>query len=168
MKKALGLLTVILCMLFFTACNMPKYPIDDPPVVKIDTRLLGKWKVKYQGQSSDVYTVTKQNDYEYSISANIWKRTKAEHYTAFLSYIDSSRFLNVYSKDDSEKSYLFIRLMEMNGAANKIKATCVNDTTMQYLKNSAQIRQLVTTNLNKPDFYGDSVWLYKVNAPKGH
>ena len=162
MKQAFSVFAGVLFIVSFAACNLSKYPIDDPAVVKIDARLLGAWKGKHKHEKSDLYILTKYNDYEYSILARDKKKTKEEHYNGFLSEVGGVRFLNIYSKDDTEKRYLFMKLIEINEAGNKLKVSCVNDTTMQYFTSAADVRQQITRNLNTPDFYGDTVNLYKV------
>src|SRR6185312_9976921 len=99
MIKYLRIFPVILFVLLQTACNLSKYPIDDPPVVKIDTRLLGKW-AEHKDKNT-TYTMTRQNDYQYLVTIKERKKKEPETYTAYLSKVNDYRFLNVYTRKDT-------------------------------------------------------------------
>ncbi len=158
MNKKIQYCIAVLLIIIIAGCNLPKYPIDDPPVVKIDTRLLGKWKLKNE---KDVYVITKQNDYQYLITFKE-KKKAPEKQVAFLSKVNDARFLNIYCADDSGGSYFLLRIIDVNAAANRITAATVKDSTMQYLKSSAEVRDYVVKNLDNSAFYSDTGYFYKV------
>jgi predicted small lipoprotein YifL len=163
MKKAFSFVSVVLLLLSFAACTLPKYPIDDPPVVKIDARLIGKWKVSTQMEKdAEYYSVTKKDDFHYNISAKDPKKKELFKFTGFLSYVDSARFLNVDNTDDSDRGYFFMRLLEINVAGNKLRTCSVEDTMMQYLTSPAQVKEYIRKHLDNPGFYKDTVWMSKV------
>jgi hypothetical protein len=162
MKSLFPLLAMVVFIGLLASCTLPKYPIDAPPSVKIDARLLGKWKGKNKGETRDLYTLTKKSDYLYSIEGKQSGNKKKELLTAYLSMVDSVRFLNVWDNDDTAKSYLFLRLLEINAEGNKLRVCAVSDSNMQYLTSCAQVREYIVNHLNNPEFYGDTVWFSKV------
>jgi hypothetical protein len=155
---------VVLLIVAAAGCNLPKYPIDDPPVVKIDNRLLGKWAEKKRKDKdifNDIFIVTRKNDYQYLITVKE-KNKKPEEHIAFLSRVKNAIFLNVYNKEDSGSSYLLLRLLDVNGATHKITAAAVSDSTMQYLKGSPEVREYVTKHMDDPSFYNDTGYFCQI------
>ena len=154
----------VLFLIYLTGCNLSKYPIDDKPNVKIDSRLLGKWKDNVK--DGDQYQLTKKNDYQYNIlvtGKKDKKQDKVESYYGFLSSVEDATFLNVHCKDeDSTDRYVFIRVLDIDAAGKKIKLTSVADTTMEFLENAGEVRAYVTANLNKPAFYHDTDTFFKI------
>lgn len=152
----------LLLITIFAGCDLSKYPIDDPAVVKIDTRLLGTWS-EHKGDLSETYTLTKKDDFYYTVTEKN-KKEKPKKYIAYLSEVEHTRFLNVYCKDekDSTDGYLFIKIIDLNVAKKTATAVSIKDSTMKYLTSTAQVRERITTNLNNPTFYGDTAYMYKV------
>ena len=161
MKKVLAFVVGVLVVSGFTACSLPKYPIDETPSVKVDARLLGTWKAKVKGET-ETYTLTREGDYQYLVTAKKPGNKKKELMNAYLSMVDTIRFLNVYDRGDTEKRYFFMRLLEINAAGNRLRACGVDDTNMQHLPNAKAVREYVVKNINRPSFYGDTAWFEKV------
>ncbi len=151
-----------LALLAIAGCELSKYPIDDPAVVKIDTRLLGKWKVDNEQDKHDLYTLTRKDDFHYHVTVANALDKKVHKATAYLSNVGSLPFLNVYFKDDTASGYLFIKILNVNATGDKIITATVSDTTMKYLKSPAQVRARIQQRLNYPSFYSDTTHLHKV------
>ena len=158
MSKLVKLLSFILVAIL-AGCDGAKYPIDDPAVIKTDDRLLGKWGEKKHGH--EYYCISKTDDYHYFIAMLSKKKDMVDSQTAFLSVIDSARFLNIRSENDEHvPSYMFLRIIDLN--AKKITVAGIKDTTLKSMNSPAEIRTYITRHLNVPAFYGDTTILYKV------
>ncbi len=164
MKRSLLIITVALSLL--TACREARYPIDEPAIVKIDTRLLGKWvalekrdNILGAADYDMVYKVTKQSDNKYKIIYKDGKKKRGEKTTAYLSDINNELFLNVYVDGDSS-GYLFLKIISID--ADKIVMTGIADTTMEQLTSPSQVRERITKNLHNPLFYKDTVEMDRV------
>lgn len=162
MKSFSRLLPIALAFLL-VGCDLSTYPIDEPAAVKIDARLLGKWKETKKKGKSDLYTLTASNDYHYLVTIlQHGNKHDAQRYDAFLSDVDSARFLNVLYKDDSVSGYLLLRILNINAAGNTVTTTVVKDSTMQYLTSSTAVREKVRAHLNDAAFFGDTVRFFRV------
>lgn len=141
-----------------TACDVSKYPIDNAPNVKVDTRFIGKWKDKKDRKTT--YIISLQNEYQYQI-INKNKKTGNETYLGYLSNVEGSTFLNVYNKD-SANAYMLLRILDVNAKADRVTIASVSDSTMKNMSNAAEVRKYVTKNLNNPVFYSDTTYLRKL------
>jgi hypothetical protein len=148
--------------LLIVGCDLAKFPIDDPATVKIDKRLIGKWKEDGKGKHPDVYIVTEKDSTHYRIVMNNKKEKEADTCVAFLSDVRNTKILNVHYKKDSADGYLFIQIVDIDPAGRKVTAVAIKDSTMKNMVSAAMIREHVYNNLNDPDFYGDTVHLKKV------
>ena len=155
---------VALPVLLLAGCNLSKFPIDDPAVVKIDARLLGTWKEQEEKKKaeSELYTFAKLDDTHYTLIAKEQGKKKIEKYTAFLSEINNVPFLNVHYKDDSTDGYFFIKILAINATGDKFMASPVSDSTMQLLTSSAMVRARIKGNVDQPAFYIDTLHFSKV------
>ena len=153
-------LACILVAVFATSCNMSRFPIDEPATVKIDSRLIGKWKVKSSRKVR--IDISRENDFQYHVNVIESGKKTDEHYTAFLSVIQDNMFINIgNTKEDSSRAYLFLRILSVDANAGKIQVATVSDSTMQYLQNATQVRDRITQNLNNRSFYSDTTWLIR-------
>ena len=84
------------------------------------------------------------------------------HYTAFVSHIQDAEFLNVHYKDDSVEGYFFLRILELNKAADRVQVTEVHeDSVLHTLTGAPAVRQWIQSNLNNAGFYSDTGKLHK-------
>ncbi len=148
-------------IILLAGCDLSKYPIDATPQVKVDNRLLGSWSEKKNEPLTIAVIVKKADEYKYTIITYDKKKKDQQVLTAFMSDVDKSSFLNVYGKNDSADGYLFLRILDINAAANKITVATVSDTMMQYLKSAPETRAYVQKHMNERSFYSDTGYLYK-------
>ena len=160
------LFAAAIIFLSLTSCADAKYPIDNTPSVKLDTRLIGGWKAKEKkggkmvAADDMIYMINKHNDFEYMVVAKTARKKEAETTTAFLSDVNHVFFLNVYVKGDTA-GYCFLRILGINEAGNRMTIASIADTTMRSLTSSEQVRERITINLNNPSFYRDTAYLFK-------
>ncbi|MFC1671336.1 hypothetical protein ACFL20_13165, partial [Spirochaetota bacterium] len=101
-----SLLTVVTISFILSACYYKsKVPLDKPRI-KIDKKLLGKWKTnKY---SKEYYDIKKMNKYVYKIDNYNWDRkkkvmVKKKEFLGHLVKVKSTMFLNM--KQTKETDY---------------------------------------------------------------
>ena len=164
MKRYVEYITAFLFIGLFASCEPAKYPIDDHPLVKIDTRLIGKWKVKGE---KDEYILSKDGksvnvDYKYLVLNKDPKTGKVDKFSAFLSEVGNAKFLNVFFKEDTIEGYIFLRILDINAAGTTARIATIADTTLKYITNATEMRERFTNRLNDPTFYNDTTYFYKI------
>ena len=151
--------TLLILLLSQLSCSTARYPIDEHPLVKIDSCLLGKWRSKNKGE---LYTLTRKDDYRYLIVLKD-KKEKILKIPAYLSLVNNSRFLNFPDMDaDTIKGYSFGRLIDVDTKCSRISCAMVADSTLEKLNSSAEVRSWITKNLDNPLFYKDTIVLHRV------
>ena len=168
-----------IAMLSLMACNDAKYPIDEKPSVKIDSRLLGTWiaiEKKKPRVSSDAdmeFTMSKQDELHYLISIDEKGMHKPEKQTtnAFLSKINTVEFLNISDNAKSRgttdtSGYIFLKVLGVNAKAGTLTLVNIADTTMNLLTSSAQVRERITKNLDNPSFYKDTIEFHRIRSTR--
>lgn len=160
MRKSFSVPAFLFSAIIALGCSMAKYPIDDPATEKIDKRLLGEWRD--DKISANSYTLTAKDETHYNLSVLESNNDLPSHYTAFISRIDGAEFLNVNYKDDSVNGYFFLRILDLNKAADKAQVTEVHeDSVLHTLASPAAVRKWIQANLNNPGFYSDTGKLHK-------
>ena len=159
MKTYLQYSSILLLSLLFAACDTAPYPIDRTPNVKVDTRLLGNWKMKGRPEE---YTLIKYTDYKYMILYKDRRRNDIDKYPAFLSDVDSVKFLNITSEDDSTAGYFFLRIININPIKNVVTVAGLKDSTLKDITDPAEVREHISKNLNNPAHYGDTGYFYRI------
>jgi hypothetical protein len=162
MRSNRSYIAAMLLVVLLIGCDLAKYPIDDPAVVKIDARLLGQWKTTNKDDKNDRYTLVKKDDFHYLVTARYGKEKKNHKFNAYLSEVEHVSFLNIHCKEDTVDGYFFLKIMNVNASGNKVITVTVSDSTMKYLKNPAQVKERIRKNLNNPVFYSDTTHMYKI------
>ncbi len=145
----------------FASCDLSHYPIDDPAITKIDSGLLGKWREKSKKGDKDFITITRLNDYKYSI-VDKEKGKKSEAMPAHISVINNARFLNLFIKDSSDEGYMFYRIHNIDSKAGTFSFSTVKDSIIQYLYSPAEVRRYFANRLDDPAFYADTFYMVKM------
>ena len=159
--KNRDVILLLLCFALFTiGCATAKYPIDATPLIKLDNRLIGKWKTVVEGHGKDIYTITAKDEYNYKISFKDRGSKKTEVCTAYLSDLDNVKFMNVCFKEDSIVNYFFLRLLDIK--SDDITVATVGDTTLKMMTNAQEVRGFFLKNLHKPPFYDDTVHFRRI------
>ena len=144
-------------------CVASKYPIDSVPKLKIDSRLIGDWKIK-DSDTNERFSLSRASDNEYLIMYKDSKFETQQQFYGYLSEVNKALFLNGYRGEDTTMGYLLLKIININADATEITATNIIDTTLKYARSSQVIRKRVEKNLNNRSFYGSpSAVFYKVN-----
>jgi len=142
--------------------NLSLYPINDPPKIKIDARLLGKWKAKNKNGGYDIYTIAKKGLYQYLVTVKEDKKKATGKKIAYLSQVNNAWFLNMYCEENGDEGYRFMKFLGADPSYDKVTTVNVADSSFIYLNSSAEVRNLIAKNLNNHSFYGDTLRLYKM------
>ncbi len=161
MKNIVLIISAFLFTTLFASCELSTYPIDEPANIKIDSALLGKWKEKSKKGNKDFITITRLNDYKYSI-VDKDKGLKTEAMPAYLSVVNNVRFMNVFIKDSSDEGYMFYRIHSVDAKAGIISILTVGDSTLKYLYNPSEVRKYIAKRMNDRDFYSDTTILLRM------
>lgn len=160
MKIHYSYIAILFLLVSLTSCTTALHPIDEKPLVKIDSCLLGKWKTK---DKPDIFTVVKKDDYQYFLIIKESKKKELQRVPMYLSLVNNTRFLNMMDIEaDSVKGYNFLRLINISKGCDRITCAMVTDTMIEKMNSSSEIRSYITKNMNKPSFYKDTAVLYKV------
>lgn len=158
---------LIIVVIVFVGCdNIARFPISTKSAQMMDDRIIGDWKFEEDTNSKNFYRVmTGYRPDEYHIQFfNRGGSNRTYESNTHFSEIDGIRFLNLpcFKGDHHNLGYLFIRILETNDSFTKLTAAVVGDTTMMALKSEKAVHKYVTKNMYKPQFYSDTIHLYKV------
>jgi len=160
MRSIINFLFVALPLTILIGCDVAKFPIDDVPSVKVDQRLVGRWKAEKKGQH-EVYRVSAIDSMHYLITVKE-KKDKIDSFEAFLSDVRNSKILNVHVKDSSSSGYMFLQILDISSNGKKVTLATIKDTNMLHMESAALIREHIYNNLNDPEFYSDTATLRKL------
>ena len=162
-------MVIVLIALMVGCKSIANYPIDAPSSANIDDRIIGKWKFLEDTDKRNFYDVEKtyQNFSPNEYHVKFWNRggtNPTYEANIHFSRIGNSLFLNIpYWEGHFENmGYFFLKILDVNADYTKMTTATVYDTTLRSLKNSAEVRERITKNLNNPAFYNDTVHFYKV------
>ena len=147
-KKLTSLLSLL--PLVFLLCGCPyssAFKIDNDPTIPVEDILIGKWSTNTSdanGQPVDIkMIIDKKNDYEYNIdftgNVHVLKRyvdikNDTIRTTAFISEVDSRRFLNIHLFEQ----YYLVELIYKNDKITLLPL-CEHFTS-RLIKSDAEIR----------------------------
>jgi hypothetical protein len=167
MRHVFLLGVVALVVVLFTRCNnVSRFPIDDPARIKIDNTLLGKWHLREDTSASNYFLVKKKDDYHYFFTYMNQGGTnrRYENFDAFLSKVNTSRFLNITYWHQDVTGYILVRILDVNEAGDELTTVNIADTTLMEITNPAEVRARVGRNLNNPLFFRDTAHFEKIKG----
>ena len=182
----------IIAILICAICSCKSfsyYPIDDHPVVKMDTSLLGIWRAVEDTNKKDFILIQnfadvtrnldesfkkeasyiadeKNKEFMYYITRfdNDGTNPHFQQFNCFISIVKGQKFWNIqYEPGRTDEGFLFERVIKINKSFDTITTAMIADTTMMNLHNSTEVRNYVERNINKPSFYSDTLHFYRVN-----
>jgi len=162
MKKTF-IWTVLVCIGFmFMGCPYHSDVALDTPTVQIDAKLLGKWQKRTS--DDETYIVTKKDENNYKIVEK--EKTPSEgqkdkEYTAFLSIVNGTKFLNLYDPTEDTKTYYFYKL-DMSDETGGFTLYPVTEYITETFTASDELKKFVQTNMGLSFFYGSKEEYIKV------
>ena len=125
----------------------------DTPSVSIDTKLLGKWQKRTS--DDETYIITQKDNNSYSILEKAKKPTEGSEpkkYTAFLSIVNGTKFLNLYDPSEDTKTYYFYKLV-MNDETGGFSLYPVTEYVTETFGTSDSLKMFVKANMGLSFFY---------------
>ncbi len=170
MKKVFLSFCTVLCALIFSGCDSSSlFTIDEAPLVKMDKRFLGDWKVEEESDKKNFVRIQESvepNKYH----VQIWDRSgtnRTFEFNTFFSEVGGATFINVrnWTTNDwmHKEEYLLLKITDISAAYDKITAVVVSQPSVLHANSSAEVRAFLTRNVNSPGFYGATVHLNKVS-----
>ncbi len=113
-------------MQFISCESYAPVPIDDKPIVKIDKRLLGIWKMLEDTDKHNYFVIETLDSYRYNMTyMNRGGDNRGlEHFPGFISDVNKVKFLNITYRDRSKKtgSYFFLKILQIENMGFEMKA----------------------------------------------
>ena len=110
--RFLKLIFAFYCLVTLFGCNVFSiYPIDEQPLIKLDTRFLGKWKIIEDTDKANYLSIREMPGIEYQTAAELklkpynlyvtyWNRHGVNpvygDFTWYISKIGNKRFINIH------------------------------------------------------------------------
>lgn len=142
MKKTISIFITVLVMVIFCGCPYESLVPIDNPTVPINQKLIGKWNPGGQGE---VYHIKKQDEFHYAIESE--KENKKESYTAFLSDVNGTLFLNLSENkaENNPKKYLFYKIELVDD--NSLKIYPVSENVREKFKTKEEMKKFIADNM---------------------
>jgi hypothetical protein len=157
MKNLKWILPLFILTIMLTGCPYgSELPIDKPSV-KINTALLGKWEPK--SSSDEFYKVAKMDEFNYKIEKGGKDVKDKTIYTAHLSDVDGTTFLNIQGDPTSDKKYYFYKV-ELNSSGSKVVLTPVTENITETFTTSEELKAFIKKYKSLSFFFGKDADTY--------
>lgn len=135
------------------------YPIDEKPMIDLDTSFYGKYYLAENPEKTDHFTIEKGYS-ERNYHLVFWTRG-GDHpqyeSDSYISKIGDAQFINIKGGDFRDKEiYLLVRLMP-DKRHHFINAPVVSDERLSKMKSSAEVRAYIAKNIDNPALYKDTL-----------
>lgn len=151
MKRIIGITLLLAMAILFSGCPYSsEYALDEKPVVKAESFLIGTWELRSSSDYS--YKVTKTDDYYLAIEKKSKSSEDVTNYKAFLSKVNDQLFLNVSETADTESKYYFYKIQKGETDA-LLELHPVTENITETFKNSAELRTYFTKYSGLSFFY---------------
>lgn len=142
MKKLFSISLIIVAMIMFYGCPYESLVPIDNPTLPLNQKLIGKWN---PGGEGEIYEIKKQDEFHYAIDAI--KGDKKESYTAFLSDVNGTLFLNLSENkpENNERKYLFYKVEVVND--NSFKIYPVSENVREKFKTKEEMKKFIADNM---------------------
>ncbi len=169
MKKQLfRLLSLVLIVFACTACPyQSEVPVGE--AISLDPAVVGKWKTPL-GKKEDYMEVRQTDDKYYLIVEYSYNQTQKQYatkeYTAHLSELNGTKYLNVKVKKVDEKnstppSGLFLHKIDIKG--NEIVLSPLSEFIREKFSTSADLQNFIQKHSNLSFFFGEDQVFTKIN-----
>lgn len=171
MKKYSRIIVIILLAAFSAGCkSYSRFPLEPRGSVRVDTNLIGIWKMQEDTDVHNFFVIERYNDYTYAASyMNEGGDNRIyENWRVFMSEVNGVKFLNVpydnfdWEKGESrEKGWFFMKVTDIDKGGFNITLSPVTDSTLSRLTSSKEVHDRIATNLNNPAYFGKPVHFRK-------
>lgn len=159
---------LVICAFFFLGCPYgSEVPIDSTPEAPIIKDLIGTWAES--DSASKRYVIKSENDFVYTIEefqkdSKSGKYDQVTAYSAYLSNINSTFFLNVKEKEGSNNifytsNYYFYKLQVFK---DSVILTPVTEYIRETFSNSVDLKSYFNANMNNSYFYAQDQKYFRI------
>lgn len=162
-----AVLLILSVFLFWGCPYSSEVPIDSTPTVPVIKDLFGTWAEN--DSASKRYVVKPESDFVYAIKELQLNSTTGSYeevteYSAYLSNIDGTVFLNVKEKEDSDNifystNYYFYKLQVFR---DSVILTPVTEYIREKFDNSSNIRLFFSSNMKNSYFYAQDQKYFRI------
>jgi hypothetical protein len=159
------LFSALVSLAFFSCKYTSTFPIDEPKKECMNDAIVGKWKLVEDTNGNNFYEIYKSKFNPYSYHIRFWNRggrNPTYEADAFFSCLESSSFLNVpYWEYDLDKNrgYFFLKILSIS--KDSAAVTMVADDNLRVLPGKEAVRQRITANMSRPEYYIYNFHFYK-------
>ena len=154
MNKCYSIILLLLCALGIGGCDyVARYPIDKPALIKMDTRMLGIWKLTEDTSTHNYFVIERKDDFNCKVTYmnRYGENPQYAHFPVFFSMVDSVPFFNVSYRDYSASGYFFLKILEFN--VNVLTVAMYADSNLLQTKTPGDVRESIHKNLNDPRYF---------------
>ena len=170
MGKSFLLVILVLLGVFTFGCkSVSKYAIDDQPHVKIDTNLIGIWKMQEDTDVHNYFVIERYDDYSYAVTYmnKGGSNRRYENFGMFMSNVGKSQFFNMsYVEWDasgpSYKGYFFLKVQTISEGGWNMELAMVSDPTLREVTTKEELRRRILTKAQDPAFYDKTLHFKKI------
>ncbi|HTA26778.1 MAG TPA: hypothetical protein VK809_03250 [Bacteroidia bacterium] len=162
MKKTFIWALLIGIGFMFMGCPYHSDVAIDTPTVKIDAKLLGKWQKRTS--DDETYIVTQKDAYNFKIvekEKTPSEGSKDKEYTAFLSKVGGTTFMNLYDPTEDTKTYYFYKL-DISDETGGFTLYPVTEYITETFTASTDLQKFIQSNMGLSFFYGSKEEYIKV------
>lgn len=142
--------------------------------------LVGNLKKKMESnRKNELAHLSRLVEYEYKLAGSNESGNAIAYskFTVTLSSVGKWRFLNipchnvVYDTTDikltslkyAARFFCFAKLLSVNKTKDTFAIAMVKDKQLLYAESNSEVRRIITTNIDNPHFYSDTLHFYKVS-----
>jgi hypothetical protein len=118
---------------------------------------LGTWrvedKVTKKSEPGEIFTLTKQDEYNYRIQIKHPGQTEIETMFGYLSIVDGVVFLNAWDNipEDKPKGYVLIKLGIINN--DNVKLYPLTENIKEQFNSSNELKKFIAGNMSQSQFF---------------
>ncbi|MEI8279536.1 MAG: hypothetical protein WCG87_07205 [Bacteroidota bacterium] len=169
MKKYFQMSLILFVTIVAYSCNsVSKYPIDKPSI-KVDTNLIGLWKMDEDTNVHDFFVLEKYDEHNYAFTYMNHEGSNRvfENVQAFFSDVNNTRFLNVHYNPGMDETYdgrgyFFMKVVEMDPQGWSMTLSKYSDTTLKLITDPQQVREHIAKNINNHMYFNKPVHFHKI------
>ena len=151
MKNLIVAMSMLSIGILFTGCPYESTVPIDKPSMAINLKFLGTWE---DTTHHDTYTVSKQDEFSYSIKQINNEPEENKKYIAYASQINGIDFLNVWDTESKNpvRKYSFYKMdIKSPGSINLLEIT---ENIDEEFTSSDDLKKFIGLNMHNSYFFG--------------
>ena len=162
----LPLLVVAVACFSFKGRFISNFSLDDRPTAKIDSHLLGRWKMTEDPDNGSYLIVGQYDVSQYKVTYVTGRGFEEQlvQNCAFFSKMDNARFLNVALTDKHRRGYVLFKVTDFDSVGGKMTLHQVIDTAIVEMESRQALRVLMANNAVSDLNFGEPIHLYRLDS----